>query len=122
MAFTIKHPVSGLFWSSGIFGRVQLGPVPNVYALEGSYIKNTATGNYVNHSFLVVHEGGNPDEFSIGDDGVIMSGDLAVGDGQFLSLGVNSVPWVIVPQSRASALIAEAQAPEPEEPEEPEEA
>ena len=55
MPFTLQDPVSGLFWTSGIFGRVQLGTTPKVYTLEGSYIKNTETGNYVNHRAELFH-------------------------------------------------------------------
>jgi hypothetical protein len=114
MAFTLQHPESGLFWTSGIFGRVQLGPVPNTYTLEGSYIKNTATGLYVNHRSEILHEGGEPEEFTFGDDGVISSEDKTIGSGQFLILGTGATAWVKTPVNRASALMEEALKPEPE--------
>ena len=115
MAFTLQHPESGLFWTSGIFGRVQLGPVPNTYILEGSYLKNTKTGLYVNHRVDILHEGGEPEEFTFGDDGVISSEGKTIGAGQFLILGTGAVPWIKVAVSRAAALIEEAQAEEDEE-------
>ena len=99
MPFTLQDPVSGLFWTSGIFGRVQLGTTPNTYVLEGSYINNTETGNYVNHRADLLHEG------------------KAVIASQFVHIGVSSgTPWVKVdeaetddvPVPRASALIEEA--------------
>ena len=127
MAFTLRHPESGLFWTTGIFSRVQLGPVPNTYTLEGSYIKNTTTGLYVNHRAEILHEGGEPEEFAFGDDGVISSEGKTVGSGQFLILGTGATAWVKTSVSRASALIQEALKPEPEpeveesEPEESEE-
>ena len=117
MPFTLQDPVSGLFWTSGIFGRVQLGTTPNVYTLEGSYIKNTETGNYVNHRADLLHEGGEPVEFEFNEDGTITSQDKAVIASQFVHIGVSSgTPWVKVdetetddvPVSRASALIEEA--------------
>jgi hypothetical protein len=117
MPFTLQDPASGLFWTSGIFGRVQLGTTPNVYTLEGSYIKNTETGNYVNHRADLLHEGGEPEEFVFGADGTITSQDKAVIASQFVHIGVSSgTPWVKVdetetddvPVSRASALIEEA--------------
>jgi len=36
--------------------------VPNTYVLEGSYIKNSKTGMYVNHRAEILHEGGEPEE------------------------------------------------------------
>jgi hypothetical protein len=115
MPFTLQDPSSGLFWTSGIFGRVQLGTTPNVYTLEGSYIKNTETGNYVNHVADLLHEGGEPEEFVFGEDGTITSQGKAVIAGTFLHIGGSSgTPWVKVdetddvPVSRASALIEEA--------------
>ena len=117
MPFTLQDPVSGLFWTSGIFGRVQLGTTPNTYVLEGSYIKNTETGNYVNHRADLLHEGGEPEEFIFSADGTITSQDKAVIASQFVHIGVSSgTPWVKVdeaetddvPVSRASALIEEA--------------
>ena len=117
MPFTLQDPTSGLFWTSGIFGRVQLGTTPNTYVLEGSYIKNTETGNYVNHRADLLHEGGEPEEFIFSADGTITSQDKAVIASQFVHIGVSSgTPWVKVdetetddvPVSRASALIEEA--------------
>ena len=117
MPFTLQDPASGLFWTSGIFGRVQLGATPNVYTLEGSYIKNTETGNYVNHRADLLHEGGEPEEFVFAEDGTITSQDKAVISGSFLHLmGGEPTRWVKVeevevddvPISRASALIEEA--------------
>jgi hypothetical protein len=117
MPFTLQDPVSGLFWTSGIFGRVQLGTTPNTYVLEGSYIKNTETGNYVNHRADLLHEGGEPEEFEFKEDGTITSQDKAVIASQFVHIGVSSgTPWIKVdetetddvPVSRASALIEEA--------------
>ena len=126
MTFTLKHPDAELYWSTGIFGRVQLGPVPNTYVLEGSYIKNAETGMYVNHRCEILHEGGEPEEFAFGEDGVISSEGKTIGAGQFLILGTGAVAWVKkedVPVSRASALIEEAlkaeAAPEVEEEVEP---
>jgi len=126
MTFTLQHPDADLYWSTGIFSRVQLGPVPNTYVLEGSYIKNAETGMYVNHRCEILHEGGEPEEFAFGEDGVISSEGKTIGAGQFLILGTGAVAWVKkedVPVSRASALIVEAlkaeAAPEVEE-EEPE--
>lgn len=110
MSFTIKHPDADLYWSNGIFGRVQLGTVPNVYMIEGRYIKNTATGNYVNHSWKILHEGGTPDEFEMGPGGISTNGQF-VGSGQFLTLGDDAVRWVRVPVSRAASLIAESEVP-----------
>jgi hypothetical protein len=116
MPFTLQDPVSGLFWSSGIFGRVQLGTTPNTYVLEGSYIKNTETGNYVNHRADLLHESGEPEEFVFGEDGTITSQGKAVIAGNFVHVGSSSgTPWVKVdeadidvPVPRASALIEEA--------------
>jgi len=117
MPFTLQDPASGLFWTSGIFGRIQLGVTPNVYTLEGSYIKNTETGNYVNHIAELLHEGGNPEEFVFETDGTITSQGKAVIGGSFLHL-MQGEPtrWIKVdtaveddvPVSRASALIEEA--------------
>jgi len=112
MTFTLKNPESGLFWSTGIFGRVQLGDVPNVYTLEGSYIKNVKTGNYVNHVADILHEGGEPEEFVIGDDGVISSQGKVVISGSYLHLmGGEPTSWVKVdevPITRGDALLKEA--------------
>jgi hypothetical protein len=117
MPFTLQDPVSGLFWTSGIFGRVQLGTTPNTYVLEGSSIKNTETGNYVNHVADLLHEGGASEEFVFGADGTITSQGKAVIAGAFLRVGVSpGTPWVKVeaaeaddvPVPRASALIEEA--------------
>ena len=116
MPFTLQDPVSGLFWTSGIFGRVQLGTTPNVYTLEGSYIKNTETGNYVNHRADLLHEGGEPEEFLFGEDGTITSQDKAVIAAQFVHvMGGEPTKWVKVdeaeddvPVPRATALLEEA--------------
>ena len=116
MPFTLQDPVSGLFWTSGIFGRVQLGTTPNVYTLEGSYIKNTETGNYVNHRADLLHEGGESEEFVFGTDGTITSQGKAVIAGAFLNIREGEpTKWVKVddetddvPVPRASALIEEA--------------
>jgi len=116
MPFTLQDPSSGLFWSSGIFSRVQLGATPNVYTLEGSYIKNVETGSYVNHRSDLLHEGGEPEEFVFGDDGSITSQGKAVIAGQFVHLmGGEPTQWVKgdeaeddVPVPRATALIEEA--------------
>jgi hypothetical protein len=115
MPFTIQHPESGLFWTSGIFGRVQLGATPNVYTLEGSYIKNVNSGNYVNHVADILHEGGAPDEFVFGDDGVISTQGKTVSAGAFLHImDGEDTKWVKVeeveevPVARAAALIEEA--------------
>ena len=116
MPFTLQDPSSGLFWTSGIFGRVQLGNTPNTYVLEGSYIKNVETGNYVNHRGDLLHEGGESEEFVFGTDGTITSQDKAVIAGQFVHLmGGEPTKWVKVdeveddvPVPRASALIEEA--------------
>jgi len=116
MAFTLQHPESGLFWTTGIFGRVQLGPVPNTYTLEGSCIKNVETGLYVNHRAEILHEGGESEEFTF-EDGVISSEGKTVGSGQFLILGTGATAWVKVPVNRASALLQEALEPEDPEPE-----
>ena len=121
MAFTLQHPESGLFWITGLFGRVQLGSEPNTYTLEGSYIKNTATGLYVNHRSEILHEGVEPKEFAFGEDGVISSDDKTIGAGQFLILGTGAVRWVKTAASRSSALLQEALKPEPEAEPEPEE-
>ena len=115
MPFTIQHPESGLFWTSGIFGRVQLGTTPNVYTLEGSYIKNVNSGNYVNHVADLLHEGGAADEFVFGDDGVISTQGKTVSAGSFLHImDGEDTKWVKVeevedvPVNRAAALIEEA--------------
>ena len=117
MPFTLQDPVSGLFWTSGIFGRVQLGVTPNVYTLEGAYIKNTETGNYVNHMADLLHEGGEPEEFVFEADGSITSQGKAVIASQFVHIREGEpTKWVKVdetveddvPISRASALIEEA--------------
>jgi hypothetical protein len=87
-----------------------------MYTLEGSYIKNTETGNYVNHRSDLLHEGGEPEEFVFGDDGTIMSQEKAVIAAQFVHLmGGEPTRWVKaveadddVPVSRATALIEEA--------------
>ena len=120
MTFTLQHPDAELYWSTGIFGRVQLGTVPNTYVLEGSYIKNVKTGMYVNHRAEILHEGGEPEEFSFGEDGVISSEGKTIGAGQFLILGTGAVAWIKkedVPVSRASALMTEALKPVEPEPE-----
>jgi hypothetical protein len=122
MTFTLQDPDTGLYWTTGIFGRVQLGPVPNTYVLEGSYIKNAETGMYVNHRAEILHEGGEPEEFAFGEDGVISSEGKTIGAGHFLILGTGAVAWVKkedVTVSRASALIEEALKPEEPETEEP---
>lgn len=121
MAFTLQHPDSGLFWTSGIFGRVQLGSEPSTYTLEGSYIKNTATGMYVNHRMDIIHEGGDPEEFVFGEDGVISSEGKTIGAGQFLVLGSGAVPWIKTSVSRSSALLQEALKPAHDEGEETDE-
>ena len=115
MPFTLQDPTSGLFWTSGIFGRVQLGTTPNTYVLEGSYIKNTETGNYVNHRADLLHEGGESEEFVFGADGTITSQGKAVIASQFVHImGGEPTKWIKVdevddvPVSRASALIEEA--------------
>jgi len=116
MPFTLQDPTSGLFWTSGIFGRVQLGTTPNVYTLEGSYIKNTETGSYVNHIADLLHEGGVPEEFVFGEDGTITSQDKAVIAGNFVHvMGGEPTKWVKVdeaeddvPVPRATALLEEA--------------
>ena len=114
MPFTLQEPASGLFWTSGIFGRVQLGTTPNVYTLEGSCIKNVETGSYVNHVADLLHEGGEGEEFVFGADGTITSQGKAVTAGTYLHIGVSSgTPWIKaavdgVPVPRASALFEEA--------------
>jgi len=117
MPFTLQDPASGLFWTSGIFGRVQLGTTPNVYTLEGSYIKNVETGNYVNHRADLLHEGGEPEEFVFCEDGTITSQDKAVIAAQFVHvMGGEPTKWVKVdeaedddvPVPRATALLEEA--------------
>jgi hypothetical protein len=78
MPFTLQDPASGLFWTSGLFGRVQLGVAPNPYVIEGKYIKNTETGSYVNHRADLLHEGSEPEEFVFHEDGMITSQGKAV--------------------------------------------
>jgi hypothetical protein len=116
MPFTLQHPDSGLFWTSGIFGRVQLGTTPNVYTLEGNYIKNVNSGNYVNCIADLLHEGGEPVEFVFGADGTISTNGRGVMAGGFLHVmdGV-AARWVKVdeveedvPVARSAALIEEA--------------
>jgi len=114
MAFTIKHPTSDLFWSSGLFGRIQLGNIPNIYTFDGSFIKNTKTNNYVNHRFNILHEDGIQQEFSMNDDGSIGFEDQFVGDGQFLSISSQPFYWVKTPITRGSALLEQSQEPEDE--------
>lgn len=116
MPFTLQSPASGLFWTSGIFGRVQLGTTPNTYTLEGSFIRNTETGNYVNHRSDLLHEGAEPEEFEFHEDGTITSQGKAVIAGNFLHLrDAEPTRWVKiedadddVPVPRATALIEEA--------------
>ena len=112
MPFTLQDPSSSLFWTSGIFGRVQLGPIANKYVLEGSFIKNIETGNYVNHRSDLLHEGGESEEFEFRKDGTITSQGKAVIASTFVYLGdSNGTPWIKmdeVPVPRASALIEEA--------------
>jgi hypothetical protein len=118
MPFTLQDPASGLFWSSGIFGRVQLGVTPNTYVLEGSSIKNVETGNYVNHRADLLHEGGEPEEFVFEADGTITTQGKSVTASQFVHvMDGEATKWVKtedeaveddVPISRASALIEEA--------------
>ena len=115
MPFTIQDPSSGLFWSTGLFGRVQLGPTPNSYVLEGKCIKNTETGNYVNHRAELLHEGGESEEFEFHADGTITSQGKAVIASTFVhiregepTLWVKSEEVDDVPVNRASALIEEA--------------
>lgn len=112
MPFTLQHPETGLFWTAGIFGRVQLGAKPNLYTLEGSYIKNVETGNYVNHIAEILHEGGEPEEFVIGEDGVISSQGKVIIGGLYLHLmGGEPTAWVkadTAPVVRGTALLEEA--------------
>ena len=114
MPFTLQHLDSGLFWTSGIFGRVQLGTVPNVYTLEGAFIKNVNTGNYVNHMANILHEGGAAEEFVFGVDGSISTKGQFVTSGTFLTIGGEATKWVKVdevedvPVARSAALIEEA--------------
>jgi hypothetical protein len=88
-----------------------------VYVLEGSYIKNTETGYYVNHRADLLHEGGEPEEFVFAEDGTITSQGKAVIASQFVHImGGEPTKWVKVdeaeddevPVPRASALIEEA--------------
>ena len=116
MPFTLQDPASGLFWTSGIFGRVQLGPTANSYVLEGKFIKNVDTGSYVNHISDLLHEGGEPEEFVFETDGSITSQGKAVIASQFVHIREGEpTRWVKVeeanddvPVNRASALIEEA--------------
>jgi hypothetical protein len=109
MVFTLQDPVSGLFWTSGLFGRVQLGSAPNTYVLEGSFIKNAATGNYVNHRCDLLHEGGEPEEFEFRADGTIESQGKSVIASQFVHIRDGEpTKWIKVEESRASALMEEA--------------
>ena len=115
MPFTIQDPASGLFWTTGIFGRVQLGATPNVYALEGSFIKNIETGNYVNHRAELLHEGGDAEPFVFELDGSITSQGKAVIASTFVHIMAGeATKWVKtdeveeVPVPRATALIEEA--------------
>lgn len=115
MSFTIQDPVSGLFWTTGIFGRVQLGANPNVYTRVGSRITNTITGNYVNHSADIIHEGGATEDFEFGDDGVITTQGKAIVGGEYIHIMEGEpTKWVFTPVLRAAALIAESMK-EPEE-------
>ena len=86
-----------------------------MYTLEGSYIKNTETGNYVNHRADLLHEGGESEEFVFGADGTITSQGKAVIASQFVHImGGEPTKWIKVdevddvPVPRASALIEEA--------------
>ena len=116
MPFTIQDSSSGLFWTTGLFGRVQLGITPNSYVVEGSYIKNVETGSYVNHRVDLLHEGGDAEEFEFQADGTITSQGKAVIAAQFVHIREGEpTKWVRVeevdddvPVSRASALIEEA--------------
>jgi hypothetical protein len=116
MPFTLQDPTSGLFWTSGIFGRVQLGTTPNTYVLEGSYIKNVETGNYVNHRADLLHEGGESEEFVFEADGTITTQGKSVTASQFVHvMDGEATKWIKtedeeseVPVPRASALIEEA--------------
>ena len=115
MSFSLQDPESGLFWTTGIFGRIQLGDAPNIYTLEGSYIKNVNSGNYVNHIADILHEGGAAEEFSFGDDGVISTQGKTVTKGAFLHVrDGEAAKWVKVdaaddvPVARSAALIEEA--------------
>ena len=113
MSFTLQDPESGLFWASGIFGRVQLGSTPNTYVLEGLYIKNTKTGNYVNQRCDLLHEGSEPIEFEFSEDGTITSQGKVVVASNFVHLGESSgTAWIKTVEAvpappRASALVAE---------------
>lgn len=115
MPFTLQDPASGLFWTTGLFGRVQLGATPNTYILEGKFIKNTETGNYVNHCAELLHEGGESEEFEFQADGTITSQGKAVIASTFVHVREGEpTKWVKseeaddVPVNRASALIEEA--------------
>lgn len=114
MSFTLQHPESGLYWSSGLFGRVQLGAIPNVYVMDGNYIKNTDTGSYVHHAMDLLHEGRGEEEFTF-ENGIITANSKTVGNtGQWVTLGDSPVQWIKnvqkedVPVARAAALIEEA--------------
>jgi hypothetical protein len=83
--------------------------------LDGSYIKNVDTGNYVNHRADLLHEGGESEAFEFHADGTITSQGKAVIAGTFVHLmGGEPTRWIKgeevedVPVSRASALIEEA--------------
>lgn len=116
MSFRIQDPESGLYWSSGIFGRVVLGSTPNTYVQEGAYIRNAETGNYVNHVADILHEGSAPDEFVFEADGSISTYGKGIVAGTFLHIREGEPSkWTKiedvkddVPVSRASALIEEA--------------
>lgn len=114
MAFTLQHPESGLFWTSGIFGRVELGAIPNVYVTEGNYIKNVDTGSYVHHAMDLLHEGRGEEEFTF-ENGIISTNSKTVGNtGKWVTLGESPVQWIKnvqkedVPVARSAALIEEA--------------
>lgn len=111
MSFTLQDPESGLFWASGIFGRVQLGSIPHTYVLEGLYIKNTKTGNYVNQRSYLLHEGGPADEYVFNEDGTITSQGKVVVASNFVRLDCSGgTAWIKTDESvpRASALVTEA--------------
>ena len=112
MPFTLQDPTSSLFWTTGIFGRVQLGPTPNTYVLEGSYIKNVDTGSYVNHRADLLHEGGEPEAFEFHADGTITSQGAAVIAAPFVHIMPGEpTKWIKIdeaPVTRASALLEEA--------------
>ena len=114
MTFTLQHPDSGLYWSRGIFGRVELGAIPNVYVTEGNYIKNMITGSYVHHAMDLLHEGRGEEEFTF-ENGIISTNSKTVGNtGKWVTLGDSPVQWIMnvqkedVPVARSAALIEEA--------------